>query len=159
MLRALNELAAEVQQRLGLPARVPHFNAIYNDVDVYAGQSDGGPFTRQTGVPTEYTEVTVLETTFEINTVTCTNPSALGLLTGNDINMTALAVDCTGQQIDFTFKDSFWHFLLSSERRVALVEPEAATAQQLVRCAFKVSPHSWWRRVCMCVRGCALRCR
>ena len=50
----MNELAAEVQQRLGLPARVPHFHAVCNDVDVYAGQSDGGPFTHQTGVPTEY---------------------------------------------------------------------------------------------------------
>ncbi len=100
-------------------------------------------------MPTEYTEVTVLETTFEINTVTCTNPSALGLLAGNDINMTAQAVDCTGQQSEFAFKDSFWHFLLS-----ALVEPEAATAQQLVRCAFKVSPHSRGGDVCVCACVC-----
>ena len=145
-------MAAEVQQRLGLPARVPHFHAIYNDVDVYAGQSDSGPFT---GVPTEYTEVTVLETTFEINTVTCTNPSALGLRHQHDCPGRGLH----GQQIEFAFKDSFWHFLLSIERRVALAQPEAATVQQLVCCAFKVSPHSWWRRVCVCVRVCALRCR
>ena len=134
---ALNEHAAAVQALLHLDAPLPPLITKYDDVDVYAGRWDGNAFQRRPG-PTAYTKVHLGAEEYDVNTVPCINPNVVDLLNGNDINMTGVAMQCTGGVIDCHFHPAFWHFMLSKERVVALLHPESATAVQLVRCAFKV---------------------
>ena len=134
---ALRQHAAEVQTVLQLEAALPDLTTTYHDVDVYAGVWEGGAFQRRLGA-TEYDKVSLGGEEYDVNTVPCVNPDAVGLLAGNDINMTGCAIQCAGAGIDFHFQPAFWHFFLSRERVVSLLHPESATAVQLVRCAFKV---------------------